>query len=256
MEGEPFDVMVLGDSWVSFDHCWPCQLSNTHQLKTLIQAEGGSISAALVSQASGLVVARRRIDQHTIAIIHSGGNDIQHQIANSLGGFLIQTVVIVVFCGPLRTRILATFSIVVGVLCAVHAWTLAVFAVMFGMLIFVLAIQCSWGNVVQNILRNLFATLKVMKVLGVKRFLVAGLPVSPHMPLVVHIKEWIAEHEGFFPLNCCSQQTRRDFIEGIVGHFIDFAKIQFELEVKKFVDAEKDCSVIYYDEAATLDSIA
>lgn len=91
---EGWTVLVFGDSWAKYMWpCWPSRLAERLNARNFNFAESGSRSTQLLAQLEHLLLnpevprtAEGQLAPRTLAVIHSGGNDLIGKLAPALLG--------------------------------------------------------------------------------------------------------------------------------------------------------------------------
>jgi hypothetical protein len=252
-EAGDVDLLVLGDSWAAFDHCWPTQIAGQLKLTSVLNlAQGGTTSDSLRGQVKVLCDAvdfgRCACGRNTIAVVHTGGNDIQlAMVSQGIISFLVYTALILTTWNRFRFILYGlTFAFIFYLLGAIAVATFALF--MLGC-----CISCSRPEdfIVYLVLENIQDSIVELQALNVKTILLSGLPVATQMPLVMNLKAYVGNVLGA-ALPCCTVATLHWLIDLLLGIFVSYARHKFQLAVMELQRMDPGCRIIYFDEAHAL----
>jgi lysophospholipase L1-like esterase len=238
-------ALIFGDSWADGPETWPQWWAAGDFPAVYAYAMGGSTSQDLVAQAAICAQSsdERPFPEATLAIIHTGGNDLQHAL-----------------CGG-------------GVWGPVYAFLLAFIQTVFWCLIRLLTVPCylccKWrpaGDLVNflsrpficmtlrngvsasftpdlmiNNIDNLMEELNALH--GICIFVVAGLPVTPCLPLMQHLlSQWQ-------PL--CLHTLANAVVRLWVRCGVDMQAAMCD----RFQRKHPDCRVLFFDEAEAIERL-
>jgi hypothetical protein len=247
------DLLVLGDSWAAVDHGWPTLIAHDLKLKTVLNlAQGGTTSDSLRGQVKTLVDAvnygRCSCGRNTIAVVHTGGNDIQlAMVSQGIITFLLYTALILTTWNRPR-------FVIYGLMCALIFYIVgAVGTCTFAIFTLGCCISCSRPEdfIIFLILENIQDSIVQLQGLNVKTILLSGLPVATQMPLVMNLKAYVGTVLGA-ALPCCTVASLHWLIDLLLGVFVSYARHKFQLAVIQLQSMDSSCRILYFDEAHAL----
>lgn len=240
-------IAVFGDSWAAMDCSWPVILGIASRLPILQFAVGGSTSDGLAMQVGVFqeVIQDRRLETRdpgrVLAVIHTGGNDLQHAVASDLCRFIGRQICNCCLWGPCQL-FLATV-IVVFTLLTQHWGTSLVMCIGIALCIAYVKMHSRRNErfVAESLSNNVCDSMEVLYTCGVRQFLVAGLPVSPAVPFLAQVAIQLP-----CPTRC---------LLGLIRCFSSFSNSRLFQGITKFKSSHEDCTVIFFDEARELNSL-
>eukprot|EP00656_Telonema_subtile_P043633 TRINITY_DN49980_c0_g1_i1.p1 TRINITY_DN49980_c0_g1~~TRINITY_DN49980_c0_g1_i1.p1 ORF type:complete len:336 (-),score=36.44 TRINITY_DN49980_c0_g1_i1:101-1108(-) len=249
-EGDPLvssqihSVAVFGDSWAAPDYSWPVVLGKLNRWNVWQFAQGGSTSDTLQAQAE--LAHNSPLKQQAagvLAIIHGGGNDIQLSLGAGPFAFIRNSVCNCALWSPCFLAAFALISLY-GLWSgrwAVAAILGAVYVANQMNIMYRIAYERDHQYVVERVACNILETMESIRSLGVKHIIVAGLPVSPAVPLLAQIAVAVP-----CPTRCMLSLARM---------FSGLSNSRLQVRIRAFESKHPDCTVMYFDEAAELDSL-
>eukprot|EP00658_Telonema_sp_P-2_P038784 TRINITY_DN27760_c0_g1_i3.p1 TRINITY_DN27760_c0_g1~~TRINITY_DN27760_c0_g1_i3.p1 ORF type:complete len:323 (-),score=54.02 TRINITY_DN27760_c0_g1_i3:153-1121(-) len=232
---------VFGDSWALPDYAWPIIFARMHGWKIWQFAQGGSTSESLKRQAEHAHTTELKDDPSSVlAIIHSGGNDLQVSLASGPCGFIKTSVCACTLWHPCYLAALGTL-VLFGWLTG--CWmTAGVFATLYVCGQMYTHYQISWERnqqyVVEQVARNILETMESVHALGITQMIVSGLPVSPAVPMLAQIAHAVPCHTGF--------------MMNLARLFAAFSSSRIQGKIASFRRKNPNCKVVFFDEAAEL----
>jgi len=236
-------VAVFGDSWAVPEYSWPVMMAG--RLPVYMFAQGGSLSETLPEQldlANTRTPIFRDSASSVLAVIHTGGNDLQSSLGQAPGVFIRRSVCHCTQWAPCYLG-MAGFLMVIALL--TDRWKLsmilAFFYAMSMVYVYFQMKQHDKNYIIERVANNLGDTMEGLYALGVRHILLAGLPVSPAVPMLSQIARAVP-----CPTKCMTGLTH------MVG---SFASSRLQARLQKFSNLHPDCTVAYFDEASELDSL-
>jgi hypothetical protein len=252
------DAVIFGDSWVAFDHCWAPVLARTKGWNTAKIAEGGSCSTDLARQVNQLQrlvqFGHCSVDETTVAIVHSGGNDLHVAMQSGLISMIGTVVLRFMLWKPVKL-VVCPFAVGGVLLASLNAWlSLGLFCVFW--LCVAIKLYLLRANrehfVIDQICNNLVATSEHLYELGIRKVAVSGLPIVLDMPLIIVLRNWLRDQSPLpCPGSCLHWVTG-----GIFSGFVNFCRHEVTVALASFAKAHPDCTVLYFDEALVMDSLS
>eukprot|EP00746_Dinoflagellata_sp_MGD_P141231 gnl/MRDRNA2_/MRDRNA2_74375_c0_seq1.p1 gnl/MRDRNA2_/MRDRNA2_74375_c0~~gnl/MRDRNA2_/MRDRNA2_74375_c0_seq1.p1 ORF type:complete len:356 (+),score=21.19 gnl/MRDRNA2_/MRDRNA2_74375_c0_seq1:93-1070(+) len=258
-------LLIFGDSWCAFPGSWPEVFAQRKNWPFLSLAEGGCTSYALphqVSVCSKYAQTKGLPDFPKIAIIHIGGNDIQQTLCCFGVLRLLQQLVL--------------FFLQAGIWLGCCVMTLGCFGCrrrMAGRLLqlIVWPMDRLWNDGMPTFTPGLIldrierAMHELERTHGVRCFVVSGIPVSMVVPLVGDIFQallGICKPRGRKPSSIvrrCLSRVGMAFGALIMSTILCLWRgsvyDQFEATCRRFERKHPGCTVLFFDEATTIEAV-
>jgi len=238
-------ALVFGDSWADGPETWPQWWAAKEFPAVYAYAMGGSTSQDLIAQAALCAHNWQNnfFPESTLAIIHTGGNDLQHALGcggvfGPVYAFLLALIQTLFWCA-LRLITAPCY------LCCKRRWA--------GELVNCLSrpIVCmSMRNGVSAsftpdlMINNIHSLMEELNTFhGIRIFVVAGLPVTPCLPLMQHLlSQWQPQ---------CIHSLANAVVRLWVRCGVDLQAAMCDM----FQRTHPECRVLFFDEAEAIERL-